>query len=242
VTADESRLAAGSGPLTAASSTCWTQERLEIKAWLARIRPSLAELYEGAVHLLFQVSVPGYARFVAHAVREIGNRLPDLIANDTSRTRTEYKEQLDRILPEWKKAGLPIDERIAVPVTPGDSTEARPAGFLIPTELAFLFAKLVADHTKVEGRRRGNAEKLFIGLQSENKESPRAIGPAIDHWLATIDRFVEITHDKGATDAELDGRQLRENFQLFELALMTITRPFFSTTDLLDEVLEDTNA
>jgi hypothetical protein len=54
-----------------AEKACWTPRRRELREWLRRNAPSLAELYEGAVSLLFDVPIPGYTRFVAHAVREI---------------------------------------------------------------------------------------------------------------------------------------------------------------------------
>jgi hypothetical protein len=54
----------------------WTAERLRLKAWLTRDALSLAELYEGAVSLLGETRLPGYTRFVGHALREIGDRLP----------------------------------------------------------------------------------------------------------------------------------------------------------------------
>src|SRR5262249_17939537 len=58
----------------APQASCWTPERLELKAWLTRNAPSLAELYEGAICLLFEHRLPGYTRFVTHAAREIANR------------------------------------------------------------------------------------------------------------------------------------------------------------------------
>jgi hypothetical protein len=62
----------------------WTSERLQLKAWLTRNAPSLAELYESAVRLLFEVRLPGYTRFVRHAVRAIRNRLPFVISGISS--------------------------------------------------------------------------------------------------------------------------------------------------------------
>src|SRR5260221_12808042 len=54
-------------------ASCWTPERQKVKDWLAQESPSLGELYEGAVRILFELRPPGYRLFVAHAVREIGN-------------------------------------------------------------------------------------------------------------------------------------------------------------------------
>lgn len=60
--------------------TYWTEPRQELRAWFQRNAPSLGELYEGALRMFFAPEFPGRVRFVAHAVREIRNRLPDAIA------------------------------------------------------------------------------------------------------------------------------------------------------------------
>jgi hypothetical protein len=41
---------------------------------------SLADLYEGAVVMLYESILLGRTRFIGHAVREIRNRLPDAFA------------------------------------------------------------------------------------------------------------------------------------------------------------------
>jgi hypothetical protein len=62
----------------------WTRNRRELAEWLGGISPSIAELYQGAVELLFHRPVPGFSRFVSHAVREIRNRLPQEIWEHSS--------------------------------------------------------------------------------------------------------------------------------------------------------------
>jgi hypothetical protein len=58
---------------------CWTTARREIRDWLHEQAPSLAELYESAVGLMFEVRRPGRVRLVAHCLREICNRLPVVV-------------------------------------------------------------------------------------------------------------------------------------------------------------------
>src|SRR5260370_35237416 len=128
---------------------CWPPDRLEIRAWLYRIRPSLGEQYEGAVDILFRFRCAGYARIVAHAVREMGNQLPGAVSSDIIREHMEVTDQLDEILKKWKKFSLPLDGKIAISMTAADSDTAQPPGFLLSNELALLFAKLVTEHTKV---------------------------------------------------------------------------------------------
>jgi hypothetical protein len=100
---DEARSSPGSDPELPSGTACWTPDRLELKAWLTRNAPSLAELYEGAVYLFFERRIPGYTRLVAHALREIANRLPDAISGSASSKRLDYKSRLDALLEQWKK-------------------------------------------------------------------------------------------------------------------------------------------
>jgi hypothetical protein len=58
----------------------WTDRRLAILEWLESAAPSLAELYQGAVQLLDDPGFPGRLRFIAHGVRDVRNRLPDVVA------------------------------------------------------------------------------------------------------------------------------------------------------------------
>jgi hypothetical protein len=65
------------------SQAYWTHARLELQAWLQRNAASLAELYGGAARLVYDTPLPGRVRFVCHAVREIRNRLPDVLSGAT---------------------------------------------------------------------------------------------------------------------------------------------------------------
>jgi hypothetical protein len=86
------------------------------------------------------------------------------------------------------------------------------------------------------------AEKLFIGLSSENDISRDSIRPTVTQWLDVTDWFMGLTHDNGRKDSLVDDTELCRNFELFETALLGIAQPFFTTTDSIDEILEDANS
>src|SRR5260370_21726346 len=113
----------------------------------------------------------------------MGNQLPGAVSSDIIREHMEVTDQLDEILKKWKKFSLPLDGKMAISMTAADSVAAQTPGFLISNELALLFAKLVSEHTKVEGRRRYNAEKLFVAVQAEKRELPQVRPEAINQWL-----------------------------------------------------------
>jgi hypothetical protein len=116
----------GSGVL----ASYWTPDRQKIRDLLAQESPSLAELYEGAVRILFELRPPGYCRFVAHAVREIGNGLEFIIFGIRSRERLDYKDRLDRIVSQWKRAGFAINRTLAGLEPIVNSDGPRPKEFL----------------------------------------------------------------------------------------------------------------
>jgi hypothetical protein len=90
----------------------WIGPRRELRSWFERNAPSLGELYEGALKMLFMGNFPGRTRFVAHAVREIRNRLPDVIAGVKTGGTVQYKNNLDMISKDWQKAGFLLDGTI----------------------------------------------------------------------------------------------------------------------------------
>src|SRR5215831_6935451 len=97
----------GSTPPTIPSSggigSPWNPARVELRDWFRREAPSLADLYEGAVELLYQRPLPGRIRFISHAAREIGNRLPDYLTGKEIGKRLEYVVRLDAIEGKWNK-------------------------------------------------------------------------------------------------------------------------------------------
>src|ERR1700723_1529884 len=89
----------------------WTRNRQELLEWLSKTSPSLAELYKGAVELLFGQSVAGFSRFVSHAVREIRNRLPSVVSGAASGGRLDYKSRIDDLAVQWKRARISIEPK-----------------------------------------------------------------------------------------------------------------------------------
>lgn len=229
----------------ASPAACWTSERLELRAWLYRNAQSLAELYEGAVLLLFEEPLPGYTRFVAHAVREIRNRLPFVISGSRSGGNLNYKDRMDEIVKRWKKAGFSTDGKIGgLPLTPS-SVGPRPTDFTLPRGLVRRFAKLIADHEETREKPLDAATRLFVGLKPENEKFLDALRPTITQWLDVTDWFMKKTHDPGSPEASVDKSELQSKFKVFEAILLAIVQgfsTFFATTDAIDEILEEANS
>jgi hypothetical protein len=222
-------------------STCWTPEREAIKLWLSSYAPSLAELYEGAVKLVFEYPIPGHSHLVGHAVREIGNRLPAVIA-DYSFGRLEYNIEIDLILLQWKAAGLGMDGTNPF-VSAADETDKEELQneVKLPVTLVRAIGLLLSKHAATSKKPYERAEALFCAVSPENRKFVDAVRPSLLQWVSIIKWFMNRTH-VGTKQRTIDAEELRTKFELFETCLTVITRKFFETTDELDAILKEANA
>jgi len=223
---------------------CWTPARVELKRWMATIAPSLAELYEGAVSLIFEHHLPGYTRFVGHAVREIGNRLPDAMYGASSKRskRLEYREELDAIVQLWTQAGLGTDGTLSSINAEADSSGLEQALVPLPLPLALAIATLIFEHEATKQKPIDRAARLFVGFRPENEKYLDTIRPTVRQWDEVTKWFMKITHESYRSDNAINEAELKTKFDSFEIALIAISQKFFTTTDALDEILEEANS
>jgi len=225
--------------VTADPVAYWTRSREELFDWLKKNAPSLAELYRGSVSLLFGPPVPGYTRFVSHAVREIRNRLPGAITGVESAGRVEYKGRLDEIGAEWKRAGMVVDSQAS---QSGATVSADKSWteVVLPRKLARKIARLIDDHDAAREKPRDTAVRLFEGAAPRNQRFREALRPVVVQWMEVCNWFMERTHDSGTTDEKIDANEFRRNFELFESTLLGIVHgvsTFFVNTEELDAIL-----
>src|SRR5574341_1863423 len=122
----ESDPSASSSPSPLPAGSHWSRNRLDLLTWFRRNAPSLGEIYEGAVNMMFETSLPGRTRFIAHAVRDIRNRLPEVISGIKGGSRFEWIQQLDGLLKAWQRAGFAVDGALPVSMTKsGTSQDSR---------------------------------------------------------------------------------------------------------------------
>lgn len=202
----------------------------------------MGELYEGALRILFsEVPFPGRVRFVAHAVREIRNRLPDVIAGPKRTLAVQYKNRMDQLCKAWDKANLPIDGSLPLGLSErNDLPEA--TNVPVPVPVYFEIARLVKDHRASRETPREAAKRLFEAIDPNNQMAEPTLRPRIDHWLKVTEWFVARVHDSGSTDDQIKLPDLKGRFEIFEKALSAMVREFFKTVEELDEILEKANA
>jgi hypothetical protein len=218
----------------------WTRNRQELLEWLRKTSPSLAELYQGAVDILFGRPVAGFSRFVSHAVREIRNRLPSIVSGTGSSGRLDYTSRVDDLSAQWKKAHISVE---AKPSETGKAPSTVQASeVVLPRKVARKIERSIADHDAARQRPQDAALKLFEGVAPSNQRFRDRLRPVLLQWMQVCQWFMERTHESGYTDADIDLPEFKKQFELFESTLLAIVRgvsTFFDNTDELDAILKE---
>lgn len=228
--------------MTGSDEGIWTPHRRELRDWLHRNAESLAELYEGAVRLVSSDHLPGRVRFICHAVREIRNRLPDAICGTRGGKNLQYKNEIDSLATEWKRAGLMVEEVSAKALHPDESGEQGPATIAVPADIVFGINKLFLDHEAVREKPVEAATRLYEELAPENEAHPELMRPIIRHWVDATNWFVRRAHDSGQPDSHYRPEELQHRFEVFERSLLALISSFYTALDELDALLEEANA
>jgi hypothetical protein len=152
------------------NETYWNSRRRELESWLARYSPDLVDLYRGALQILFQPEFPGRLRFVSHAVREIRNRVPDLITG-TKPKHVEYRNICDGILKQWTRAALPLDGTVPASVP---TANASTASVGIPKQIYVQIARLMKEHFDGRETNKQRAKRMYQALIPEGALTPEA--------------------------------------------------------------------
>lgn len=238
-------------PITSEHDNCfrwrnahiWTPARVELREALFEIAPYLAELYEGAVVLLYQCSVPGRARLIAHAVREIGNGLPEKMTGKSFPTRFDPTDQLDNIVTAWDKCGFSNDGRLTIPDDARMETIQDKQPVEVPPELFEKLSKLIKRHRQSRTSNREKAVELFKACDPQNPRQIELLVPVLEQWLNVVRWFVGLAHERRRSDDEILQGNLMTQFQDFETGLRAMTTDFFGTvSEELDEILENANS
>lgn len=215
-----------------------TGQRKDLHAWMNWHAPPLADLYLGALELLYGSILPGRSRFIAHAVREIANRLPDALGGQ-KQGRYDPFHDLDNIVRAWNAA--PFSQSImAGSSAPEANPAATPRHIPMPhslyRELEKLVQKWQTSRQTAPQRMRG----LFLALVPEHRAAPELLEPAVQQWGETVRYFQSIAHENLQQTVDVD--ELVRRFELFEHSLFTLVGSFYKGLDVLDEILGKANS
>jgi hypothetical protein len=178
---------------------------------------------------------------LCHAVREIGNELPDVVTGTTSGMLLQHTNRVEKILTTWKERNLPLDGSIPGVQVSESSSMPENSTVSIPQDVYLEIAVLMKDHQESRRTRVEAANEMFGALLPDQKHRDE-YRPVVNQWRSAIKWFVSKAHDSKWTDGDLDQDELIRNFEIFETPLASALQQFFTTMKELDEILEDANS
>lgn len=207
-----------------------TVERKVTLTWLRERAPSLAELYETALSMMYEHYLPARIRLVSHCMRDIANRLPDAVATSTIAGRVEYPPLVDRIAARWP----PAPPQLAIAETP-----ELPPDMAVPREAYTAVDALLQAHAAGSTRFEQKLQILFGGGDAT---SSSLIQPAVESFKRTAKWFMKRAHDRGDIDALMaEESELQSYFEAFERGLYPLAAEWSKGQDNLDAFLEEAN-
>ena len=196
----------------------FTENQRTILDWFERNAPSLGELFEGAIRLLNDVRLPGYTRYISHSVREIRNRIPEVLAGVNGGDHLQYKNRIESIAEKWSTKGILRDDGMSLTqdtALPSDEE----IYISIPIEIYGEIDKLIHDHAGVSETRKLAAKKLFQAASDARIDNIGLLDPTIRNWLDITDWFMGYVHDRGEVDSKIDFNKMKRQFKRFEKML-----------------------
>jgi len=216
-----------------------------ILRWLNQRSLGLAELYWAAFRLVNDQVFPARVRLVSHAVREIRNRLPEIVAGHKGGKQFQYKPLLDKLVEEWEKGGLPLDDTITRSTATGEVEEVPIDAFgplLIPGKLAHDIRHVLRDHKLTREKPREAALRLYETFAPRDEDIREALKPlAEEAWVNVTGWFASKAHQPMDNIGEPSNAELALMFSMFEQLLETIIIQIPRVYEDIDEILGETN-
>ena len=214
----------------------WTPKRAELLGWLEERAPALAPLYRGALVLAMRDSFPGRAHFIAHAIREIRNRLPGALGPKVQRRDAGYEHLTAKVHERWVAEGLPEDGGLRLPEESAPSASG-PSRRDVSVEFLASVGKLIEDHIGARANRAARDRSAF-GALGDQGPVPRHV---VDNWRKMFRDVHKFAHaGDEPLPAEADGEWVR-NFFAFEDHVMAVFKPSYENLDDLDRLLNESN-
>lgn len=207
------------------------KEQQRVYEWLNdELRlPVFAEAYKGAAIFLSQKPA-GHISFVAHAGRDLMNRLASTVTGIKSE-RVQYQEHIDKLQGEWQDEWRLSDEL---------SQEVIEKGHLIPTQVCQRIAILIEEHKS--GRvRSSEADGLFFSTFLDYSDKDKIPENFLSEWKAAKNWFLGHAHLREKPfRAETDGDLVR-HFNCLDGYLYIAASSQYERIKALNEILDATN-
>lgn len=220
-----------------AAEQWWNPERAALHGWLVRRASHLAPLYLAAVRMAMDEGFPGRVHFIAHAIREINNRLPDALDGALQRPKSKYPSHVEKVRQRWVDEGFPADGTGPSLDKPPEAVPGR-TGFAVSSEFIVEVGRLVAHHIELESVREALKVPRFEILAGAGPH-PRYVW---NDWRRATRSAEQFAH---ARDKELPptaDREWTDNFLAFERFLIVVSKRSYETIADIDDLLQEANS
>ena len=205
--------------------------RKQLLVWFRKEALPLADAYAGALYLLADREFPGRVHFIAHAVRDIADRLVFVLDPQLNGSRVDYESALDVIAKEWPDM---------TGVANGAGIEPSPGAVQLDFRLAVRVDRLVRTHR--ERRQRPSRFELLFRHLMRNEVHHAALNQRlVDDFKRVRQSFMAVTHLRTDAAPHLKEEELQQNFNRFETILHSFVGDFFTGQKALDDILQRAN-
>jgi hypothetical protein len=213
------------------ASNSWPANRLQLLQWFQSNAAPLADPYEGALRLLDDRTFPGRIHFIAHAVRDIADRLVFVLDPQLPGSRVQYENEMDEIAQMWPGLQSVADSR---------ENSSVPDNVMIEYKVAAKIDRLVQSH-RDRRQRPSNYELLFRFLMRNELSRADVNQRLVIDFKKARNWFMDRAHLRDETAPQVPEAELQTKFSSFEGMLHSFVGDFFTGTKELDEILQQAN-
>ena len=214
----------------------WTPRRRELLQWFQKEAPSLASAYEAVIEILGMPRMPAKAHLVGHIVRDIYNKLPEILDGQYRRTNSGevYKGYAEKIEKVWEtgtllgvgkdhtpEPSLPELDKIAISVAAFQSVE-----------------RLLNKHKELGQEPRSMevlARALYRRFAEARLDVPRRLVANFEEERIWFTNRAHLGRDLAKLPNE---EGLAEHFASLESALYSLVGQYFTGKEEIDVILQ----
>ena len=215
----------------------WNADRAGLHGWLDRNAPHLAPLYLAALRMTMDEGFPARVHLIAHAIREIRNRLPDALDGALQLPKSKYPKYVGKLYERWVEEGLPTDGSGPSMDESAEATSTA-VGYVVSSEFISAVGVLVAHHTELEAGRDALRMPRFEALAGPGPH-PQHVWKGWRDASRSAERFAHARNEMLPPGA--DGKWTA-NFLAFERFLLVISKRAQENIADLDVLLREANS
>ena len=208
-----------------------SKEQQRVYEWLndGLSLPVFAEAYKGAAILINQRPA-GYVSFVAHAGRDLMNRLASTVAGIKSE-RVQYQQHIDKLQIDWRDEWCFSNELLP---------DVAEKGHLIPIDVCQRISTLIDEHKS--GRMRSSeADGLFFSTFLDYSDRDKIPGNFLAEWKAAKDWFLGHAQLRDKPFRAETDNDLVNHFNCLDGYLYIAASSQYDRLKDLNEILDATN-